>query len=813
MAMSVINEHKLKERSQAFGPSSLPNTGTRSPESNSWIVFVVLGGVFLPVAAILFELTTRVCASIVDVVPTAFHLVMLCLVPVTNGLALWAYRRQNLKYAGAVVFMLGLSVGTSIIYSIKFIAVSPFMLLLIVVFGFGLLGLAPYFALASSIICAKKLNRLPDPGNRNRRLYYTGIAVPVLILGVYIISCFITFRGLEMAASENEDKSRKGIALLRSLGNENIVLKECYDQATLPLAYIYGNSNSDTVSNQQARIIYFKMTGQPFNSVPPPKMFNSFGRTADDWEFDSDVGGTAVNGIVKQLSMTSSRIDTKIEPDALTSYTEWTMVFTNSSADQREARAEIALPPGGVVSRLTLWVNGEEREAAFSTVGKVRQAYQEVAVVQRRDPVLVTTCGPDRVLMQCFPVPADGGTMKVRLGITAPLLPQSGDEALYILPRFAEQNFSSAEGLKHSLYAESSEGIGFAKITGRLIRMRITDSELAERHGIITCSHDPEVRSVWTPDMLQPDKYAIVQRFGKMQTQAPGHVVILIDGSRSTEDSREDIAKALKDLPQNCRFSVIHAGDRMQELVTMRQATNSALDEAAEKIMKMRCVGGADNGPALVEALGRAAKYNNAVVLWIHGTQPLKSNATTEQLIQLWERRPQSFRLLTYAISDGQNSILAELDKTGAVQVVPGVRGTSSDLAKLFKEWKDPHPAVERQRVLLSQASGRRVSSHLARLWARDEVLRTCRSADSRKSPEASRLAAKHQLVTPLSGAVVLENEEQYKQAGLKSVDPNSVPTLAVPEPATWVSLLAGTLGLIAARRRKHQADVDSHYS
>jgi hypothetical protein len=67
-----------------------------------------------------------------------------------------------------------------------------------------------------------------------------------------------------------------------------------------------------------------------------------------------------------------------------------------------------------------LWVNGEEREAAFAGRSQTREAYQKVAIQQRRDPVLVTTAGPDRVQMQCFPVPPNGGLMKIRIGITAP---------------------------------------------------------------------------------------------------------------------------------------------------------------------------------------------------------------------------------------------------------------------------------------------------------------------------------------------------------------------------------------------------------
>ena len=121
---------------------------------------------------------------------------------------------------------------------------------------------------------------------------------------------------------------------------------------------------------------------------------------------------------------------------------------------------QIALPPGAVVSRLTLWVNGEEREAAVSARGHVREAYQQVAIVQQRDPVLVTTCGPDRVLLQCFPVPANGGEMKVRLGITAPLLLDAADKGLLALPRVVEQNFDTHAALHHVVWLESKAPVG-----------------------------------------------------------------------------------------------------------------------------------------------------------------------------------------------------------------------------------------------------------------------------------------------------------------------------------------------------------------
>ena len=162
------------------------------------------------------------------------------------------------------------------------------------------------------------------------------------------------------------------------------------------------------------------MHGVPFNARPAPFEKGNWSRFAD-FQFDDDHGGTQVGGRLKGLDLVSSRIDGSISGDDAVAYLEWTVEFRNSGSIDREARLQLALPPGGVVSRATLWVNGEEREAAYGGRGEVRAAYQRVAVQQRRDPLLVTTKGADRVLAQAFPVPRNGGTIKFKLGITAPL--------------------------------------------------------------------------------------------------------------------------------------------------------------------------------------------------------------------------------------------------------------------------------------------------------------------------------------------------------------------------------------------------------
>ncbi len=113
---------------------------------------------------------------------------------------------------------------------------------------------------------------------------------------------------------------------------------------------------------------------------------------------------------------------------------------------------------------------------------------------------------------------------------------------------------------------------------------------------------------------------------------------------------------------------------------------------------------------------------------------------------------------------------------------------------------------VSRSRVDASDKPGgnsKETSSHLARLWAKDAVddLRSRRRSDDRSAAEA--LAVNYQLVTPISGAVVLETAAQYKAAGLQPVDPETVPT--IPEPEVWAMMIvaAVVLGVVLIRRRR----------
>jgi hypothetical protein len=214
-----------------------------------------------------------------------------------------------------------------------------------------------------------------------------------------------------------------------------------------------------------------------------------------------------------------------------------------------------------------------------------------------------------------------------------------------------------------------------------------------------------------------------------------------------------------------------------------------------------------DNVPALSLAWDEASKQPGSVVLWVHAPQPVVLQSA-EALRQRWERRPGDPRMIAVPVFRGPNRILEQLDGIDAVESLPRESTLRADLEALFASWGAQTPRARfvrtrRPAAANATAEGQETSAHLVRLWARDEIARLASKAKTR--PRAVQLAVLHQLVTPVSGAVVLETQQQYKQAGLDPAAPQDVPT--IPEPEVWALLIvAASMLLVVAWRRRRES-------
>jgi hypothetical protein len=781
------------------------------------VATVVLFGILLPAVTLIVEVLSGLCASIFfDPIPTVWHCLLVASVPIANALALAVLVTGRFEHPKKLSWLLGIAFGASLYYTIVFLPVAPFGLFGIIYFGLGLIPLSPIISVVVLGRMKRKLGKLAIERGMAR---LPGMIRPTLLVFLFIFLLDLPYTaalvGTQMAGSEQQSRRTLGLKVLRCCAREEVLLESCYRgrRAIMDVfGFVYGMSTTP-VPIEERRNIYYRVTGTPYNAVRPPEMRGlRRGSLIDPDEWDFAQGGDRVAARVRDLSLDQSRMDGIVNPEEGTAYVEWTFVFKNDSAVQREARAEIALPPGAVVSKLTLWIDGEEREAAYSGRSRVKSAYKRV-VQRRRDPVLVTTSGPDNVLLQCFPVPPMGGTMKTRIGITVPLVLESYDAGLMRLPYFVEQNFSLREDLAHSVWIEGSKGLACMVPTVEMIqeqpkpnlyalRGKVTDAELSAPFAV-RVDREGSSNVAWAKD-YHDQNFVVQQRIEEKAVGATKRVVFVVDGSMRMKQYIDVIADTVLNLPDGPEFAVVLAADEVEELVKLQKSTGGSRADAAAKISRIKCAGGCDNVPALIEAWEIAAATQNSAIVWLHATQPIQMH-DSEELIQKWERRGGNPKLYDFQFGSGANMVAKSLESVRAVNRVSNFGNSRNALTRMANEWSGEAKRLvyRRERVKAGgQQKGIEATAHVVRLKMYAEVLELAASQSDADKIQGIKIAQAYQLVTPVSGAVVLESEDQYKEAGLSPVDGKDTPGV-VPEPETWALMIVGIVVLFVCGNRK----------
>jgi len=616
----------------------------KTQKRHPWLIAF---GVVLPACVSIFEMLSGFCGGVFfDPAPTFFHGVLILLVPILNY---WLLKYGHQAKAIQQGIAAGVSVMVSSIYALLFLPLLPASVFALIFFGLGLLSLMPLISwfVTRRVSKIAKL-RVAEPWD-----FKQGWRIGALgCLGLFLIlesPGTWTRWQLSRAISPNSETAQKGLESLRSYHNQNTLLRACYEgnggttMATdisgwlykgwrLPFMMLTADARP-AANSKKARDIFFRATGKPFNSVTPPNVvlqsgfFSGPGNrgTFNDVEFDAHLGGDSVAVRLRDLDLDESRFDGHLDRTSQIGYGEWTMVFRNDSIQAKEARCQVRLPKGGRVSRLTLWVNGEPREAAFSSVEKVKAAYREIAVVQRKDPVLVTMAGPDTIMVQCFPVPAQG-EMKIRFGITAPI-----EDSHWEIPRIIERNFGISADTEHSLWLQSDQafdisgGVPLAGSTGdgpgfsastTIPFKKLVNNPLAVRLGDASGSTPT---TVWCEDPFAGD-YLIRHTEIKNQPKVE-HLIVVVDGSASMAPDAWRLEQVLRAHPS---AKIFLANDSYKEI-------------SSKQLPAIEFSGGRDNEPALRKAVSLAKTSKHSAIVWIHGPQSVELSKP-EALLQLLER-------------------------------------------------------------------------------------------------------------------------------------------------------------------------------
>lgn len=762
--------------------STPPNEVPIPPMSLFKIIVYTLFGVLLPIVALTIEIAYGLSAQIYfNPIPGPLQVALIGFVPLSLAVHLYRSIRRKPLLAWELPVN-SFSIGIAALYTLVYLPITHFGFFGILVYGIGLLPLSPLLALASAASMRRRLKRRGAAQATARRVHFWRYAVAaILLIALAYFPLFFTIYSINRYA-QLPDVSAKTIALLRSFGSEKHLLEACYGGSNS----LMGDFFDSRIEMDEARKLYYRVTGRSFNMDRRPRTFlgtRGGGR-------DLDLGGERVGQRVDHLFLSESRLDGITYPEHGAGYAEWTLLFKNQDFQNHEARMLISLPEGGVVSRVTLWVNGEPREAAFGSKAKVRAAYQQVAVRQRRDPILVNWAGPDIVLAQCFPVPANG-EMKVRLGISFPLQYDAEQGLYHRYPAIIAQNFDLVTGLNHSVWIEHKVNEAVLKSppadlsTSQLLGDRV---QLPPEAGLAPGAQ------AYPPSGKLKEAQTLVARLPTPENDTHQPAAAVMDGSISMAGTKHAIAKWLSKI--DGPITIYFAGDEVSTF-------SGTGPSAAKWLLRQRFIGGQDNAPALSEALRAllpaASTSKRQSIYWFNGPQPI-ALSDTSKIQQVFERRDPGIDIVNCISSRDYNALheLAPLSFSETRYLQDD--GTLSSRSVEYISVADVDAMIPTTSA-----------NHPYRIWLAHDIRRLARELYNKQSsmtPGAYKnqlnalalRAASAYLVTQLSGAVVLEEDRQYKENDLEAGDPNHVPS--IPENKHFALILSLLAFSIAAARR-----------
>ncbi len=609
------------------------------------------------------------------------------------------------------------------------------------------------------------LLQTPKSPSVNPQLRKVGLILGALLLGIKLVPAVLA----NIAFSSNS------LTLARSPLVPDYALRHAgavvfHDSNNLIGSLFQFGSNSS--SPEEFQRFYYQSTGKVFSDQDAP-VFSSRRSSDLPWGTDrriiQDQGGDEIGNRIDELTLERTELLGRVDPAAHLVNWEWTFEFKNTDSTPHEARMKILLPPGAVTTRLNLWIDGEWREAAFDGTEKVAAAYKKIVVVERKDPVLARWIADDELLVQCFPVPADGGEMKIRFACTSEI----HDQRFLVLPQLIHENFQLADDLPETA--------------------RVTQAEAVRTHGETTSSFKsqrileiqalPAATPVYSEDRFaSEDESRFIQYTPGAAPTPPEFPAfqIVVDQSAAMAEHQDELLATLRSLEEAGIVAKVYlVGDR----------GFGSFDRLAEAIESLSFAGGRDNIPALVHA-SKEARKSDQRVLWLHAPHPISLGNVGKLRKSLSEHPP----LFCAQFGSGEATLIRELgQKAERIRIVTPSAMSSQILDRLEQEFDRPG---EWLRLASAPSDGQvdEASGQLTRWWAWEKLKAESTSSTQREKID---LAARYQLVTPDCSAVVLETAAQYKEAGLSPVANGTI-----PEPSsTLLILISGCAALLRRQR------------
>jgi XrtN system VIT domain protein len=471
---------------------------------------------------------------------------------------------------------------------------------------------------------------------------------------------------------------------------------------------------------------------------------------------------------------------------------------------QEEAVYTFHLPEGSVATSLSLWVDGKERKARFSSKKKADNAYATIVGRESRDPALLHWQEGNTLTVTVFPVQPDL-PRKFKLGVTSPLRAQDGQlklESIYF--EGPTNQFTKEKGHLRIIGDETPAEIDVPGYFDKDNKHEYSWEGSYEPYWEFKCqagpiSSQPFVFNGFSyrafPNPIEMTSYPFKRvyldlnaawsdvEFEEVWQQVKSHEVWTFDRKmkRITDENRLDVLASA----QEARFSIFpfyQIEDPATALVVSHSAPNYVTRADLE-----------------------ASRYNEKMSDFLQAYRGKIAFYNIGGAMGPYLRTFKEFGVLNYAC--GEPVLLGKMLTQNAFFQPQSDSGTVvlADAGMLIEQSDAESGAVKSK-----------APDHLLRLFAYNKCLEEAGRnflLDSEFSEKAMLRAEEAYVVSPFTSLIVLETEADYQRFGIDESE-NSLGnaglsgisgkgTGSIPEPHEWLLIGLVLLLLIYTQRRR----------
>ncbi|HPZ08952.1 MAG TPA: VIT domain-containing protein, partial [Candidatus Eremiobacteraeota bacterium] len=461
------------------------------------------------------------------------------------------------------------------------------------------------------------------------------------------------------------------------------LMKKPWLKSALVNYYAYNQTPYDTIAgylqpntyiiSQEASTLYYLLYGERLEGAEKKALSKIKKGYRNARGFDTYIGDVNYYPFV---TLTGCQYDGVVDLDSMISYQEVTL-NVSSKWHKQEMICQFIVPPGSAVTKLSLWINGEERSGTVAVKEKAETAYNTI-VSKQKDPAIITWLGENLYELKVFPVEPEL-PRKVRIGVTSPLSP--GERGMSFKPvAILNGNFDIHENAKTSAIIDFRSYKDKFNLLSNSKNIHISalgkNEKRAEGNisGFIPAEFEIFIESPGKrPEILtsRSDNFIYLQipfspDFSKRK-RSPVSVTYFLDSTHPMErdkffdPGKKAIMESIKHLNPGDKFNIVAANFEVKKLFTVPQSPDvENLKQAGDFLSGLKAYGGIDIVPVMENNFFPAGYEEKPVFFGIiHSSHPLITGGG-EYCLQKISRTP-GITAGMILINYEENSFLTEL--------------------------------------------------------------------------------------------------------------------------------------------------------